>query len=254
MRYAGVRLDTVGKTCRAGMLAWAAMLCVGRVSIACPLALGQPAAVDRARALADSARGFRLVISVEDRRLWAIIGADTLLAAPIGVASGASLDYQGRRWTFETPRGPRTVLAKDSLPVWVPPEWHYYEVARARGLAVKPLVVGRPVVLADGRQLVVRGPLVGLVGPDSTFTPLPVADEIIFDGAVYIPPLGTASRRILGELGAYRLDLGDGYLLHGTADPASIGRAATHGCIRLRDADLAWLYEFVPIGSRVFIY
>ena len=154
---------------------------------------------------------------------------------------------------METPRGRRTVVAKDSLPVWVPPEWHYYEVARARRLLVRNLTVGRPTELGDGRRLEVRQSAVGIVGPDSAFTVLPPEEEIIFDGVLFIPPLGTANRRIPGELGAYRIDLGGGVLLHGTRDMTSVGQATTHGCIRLRDADIAWLYEFVPIGARVFI-
>jgi hypothetical protein len=136
----------------------------------------------------------------------------------------------------------------------VPPEWHYYEVAHARGLGVRNLTAGRPTELADGRWIDVRDTVVGIVGLDSVFTPLPPAEEIIFDDVLFIPPLGTTNRRIPGELGAYRIDLGGGYMLHGTPDPSSIGQAATHGCIRLSDADIAWLYEFVPIGTRVFIY
>ena len=126
---------------------------------------------ERAKALAEHARGFRLVISLLDRRLWAILETDTLLDAQIGVASGLSLDYQGRRWTFTTPRGRRTVIAKDSLPEWVPPDWHYYEVARARGLVVRRLVEGRSVELEDGRRIEVRGGTVGVIGTDSIFTP-----------------------------------------------------------------------------------
>jgi len=235
-------------------MAWTAGLCFTSVSPAASTALGQSSGPDRTRANADSAHGVRVVISVEDRRLWAILGADTLLSAPVGVASGASLEYQGRRWKFETPRGRRTVVAKDSLPVWVPPEWHYYEVASARGLVVRNLDVDRPTELEDGRRIEIRDAAVGIVGLDSAFTVLPPAEEIIFDGVLFIPPLGTANRRIPGELGAYRIDLGGGYMLHGTRDASSVGQAATHGCIRLRDADIAWLYEFVPIGARVFIY
>ena len=209
---------------------------------------------EQARGLAERARGFRLVISLDDRRLWAIIENDTLLDAPVGVASGLSLDYQGRQWRFTTPRGRRTVIAKDSLPDWVPPDWHYYEVARARGLVVRRLVEGRTVDLDDGRRLEVRSGAVGVTGTDSVFTPLSPEDEIIYDGFLFIPPLGSVNRRIAGELGTYRIDLGDGYLLHGTPHLDSIGMAATHGCIRLRDADIAWLYEFARIGLPVYIY
>ncbi|HEX9564832.1 MAG TPA: L,D-transpeptidase, partial [Gemmatimonadaceae bacterium] len=66
--------------------------------------------------------------------------------------------------------------------------------------------------------------------------------------------VGTLNRMIQGELGRYALDLGDGYLIHGTPDPSSIGRAVTHGCIRLGDRDITWLYRHVPVGTPVYIY
>ena len=34
----------------------------------------------------------------------------------------------------------------------------------------------------------------------------------------------------------------------------SIGKAATHGCMRLRDEDIEWLYQFVPVGTKIYIY
>ena len=207
-----------------------------------------------ARSLAARARGFRLVISLSDRRLWVLLNTDTLRTAPIAVASGATLAYQGKRWSFRMPRGRRVILGKDSLPVWIPPDWHYYEVARERGLVVRLLLATQPVPLMDGTSLVIRSGFVGLLGPDSSFVPLPPNDEIIADGMLFIPPVGTMNRRIYGELGSYRIDLGNGYLLHGTPHGESIGRPATHGCVRLRDDDIAWLYEFVYKGVPVYIY
>jgi hypothetical protein len=207
-----------------------------------------------ARDRAARARGFRLVVSLSERRLWAIVGVDTVMTASIAIGTDSVLAYQGKRWRFRTPRGVHTVARKDSLPVWIPPEWHYYEVARQRGLAVAPLSRGRPVALDDRGRLEVRGDVVGVAGPDASFEALPADEEIIADGVLYIPPLGTRNRRIAGELGRYRLDLGEGYMLHGTPREESIGRAATHGCIRLREDDIAWLYEFVRIGTRVYIY
>ncbi|AHG92593.1 ErfK/YbiS/YcfS/YnhG family protein (plasmid) [Gemmatirosa kalamazoonensis] len=202
----------------------------------------------------ERARGLRVVVSVLDRRLWAIADDDTLLTAPVAVGSDAVLQYEARRWRFATPRGQRRVVRKDSLPVWTPPEWHYYEVAREHGLAVRRLAADRPVTLSDGRRLEIRRAVVGVVDPDGTFAELPVDEEIVFDGALFIPPLGTRNRRIAGELGRYRLDLGDGVSIHGTPWKESIGQAVTHGCIRVGDVDMAWLYEFIPVGTRVFIY
>jgi hypothetical protein len=209
---------------------------------------------DAFRARAEQQRGFRLIISLAERRLYAMYDQDTLRNASVAVASEAELSHQGRRWRFTTPRGRRVVVRKDSLPVWVPPEWHYYEVARERGLIVRQLTAAQPAQLDDGTRLEVRGPLVGIVELDSTFTSLPPGDEIIFDGFLFVPPLGTRNRQIEGELGRYRLDLGEGFALHGTPHQDSIGQAATHGCIRLLDEDIAWLYHFVAIGTPVYIY
>jgi lipoprotein-anchoring transpeptidase ErfK/SrfK len=55
-------------------------------------------------------------------------------------------------------------------------------------------------------------------------------------------------------LGVERLYLGDGYGLHGTDEPESIGQSASHGCVRLRNEDIETLYRIVPIGTVVYIY
>jgi len=69
-----------------------------------------------------------------------------------------------------------------------------------------------------------------------------------------IPPPGDARRRAEGELGGYVLNLGDGYLIHGTKNEALLGRPASHGCVRLGALDLERLYTEIPRGARVFIY
>lgn len=43
------------------------------------------------------------------------------------------------------------------------------------------------------------------------------------------------------------------YRIHGTAIPASIGKAVSSGCIRLLNADVVDLYERVPLGTRVIV-
>jgi lipoprotein-anchoring transpeptidase ErfK/SrfK len=43
------------------------------------------------------------------------------------------------------------------------------------------------------------------------------------------------------------------YRIHGTRDPASIGRAVSSGCIRMLNSDIVELYERVPIGTRVVV-
>jgi murein L,D-transpeptidase YcbB/YkuD len=43
------------------------------------------------------------------------------------------------------------------------------------------------------------------------------------------------------------------YGIHGTNKPWSIGRYASHGCIRMRNRDVEELFEWVPIGTSVKI-
>jgi len=42
-----------------------------------------------------------------------------------------------------------------------------------------------------------------------------------------------------------------GYGIHGTNEPKSIGKAASHGCIRMAKADLEELYGLVNVGDTV---
>jgi lipoprotein-anchoring transpeptidase ErfK/SrfK len=42
-----------------------------------------------------------------------------------------------------------------------------------------------------------------------------------------------------------------GYGIHGTNAPGSIGKSASHGCIRMRNADVEELFELVPVGTQV---
>jgi len=44
-----------------------------------------------------------------------------------------------------------------------------------------------------------------------------------------------------------------GYGIHGTNEPRSIGRAASHGCIRLRNRDAEDFFERVQVGDAVEI-
>jgi hypothetical protein len=208
----------------------------------------------RTLAAAEADPQLRIVISLNDRLLWAIIGSDTLLTAPVAVSMDMGFKYAGKTWRFETPRGVRTVLAKHENPVWVPPDWHYAEVAREHGLALAPMSAKKTKLL-DGSWLEVRDSTIGIVDVETReFSFLPIDEEIVFDGTLFIPPLGTRNRRIEGELGYHSLDTGNGILLHGTRHKSSIGTAATHGCIRLRDQDISWLWEMVPLNRRVYIY
>jgi lipoprotein-anchoring transpeptidase ErfK/SrfK len=44
-----------------------------------------------------------------------------------------------------------------------------------------------------------------------------------------------------------------GYGIHGTNAPRSVGHAASHGCIRLRNRDMERLFTLLRVGDRVVI-
>ncbi len=55
-------------------------------------------------------------------------------------------------------------------------------------------------------------------------------------------------------LGARAIYLGSSiYRIHGTNDPASIGKAASSGCIRMLNADVEELYRNVKVGATVIV-
>lgn len=208
-----------------------------------------------ARAVADKSEGYRILVDLFAKTLRVVDREDTLRSASVATAMNASLEYGGRVWRFETPRGVRTVRRKDKDPVWTPPEWHFAEVALEHGLKLHSLQRGRAVRLKDGTRLLVQGDEVGIIRPGTKeFQPMILDEHIVFDNTLFVPPEGTKHRQIAGELGHFRLDLGNGYLLHGTPYAKSIGAAVTHGCVRLRDEDIEWLYENVPVGTKVYIY
>ena len=69
-----------------------------------------------------------------------------------------------------------------------------------------------------------------------------------------VPPPGDPSRKVEGELGKYALDIGDGFLIHGTKNEEALGRPVSHGCIRLGAEALEKLYKAVSVGTKVYIY
>ncbi|MBV9109460.1 MAG: L,D-transpeptidase [Gemmatimonadetes bacterium] len=201
----------------------------------------------RHRRAADALTGRKIVVSIYDRRLWLIDGTDTLLTTEVGVGMGSVTTPRGRVYDFNTPRGLRRVLLKEEEPKWNPPDWHYYSLAeRVRQFPAEGLT------LDDGRRVVRRGAWVGYQDPGG-FTPIPQDSSLFFNGILYIPPFGTENRKVPGVLGHFKLDTGDGIMIHGTDDPLAIGFPATHGCIRVADEPLEELYREVDVGTPVYI-
>jgi hypothetical protein len=210
--------------------------------------------------LDSSAAGGRyLVVSIADRRLWYRAGDSLLFTTRVATGTGKVLakGAGGKdQWKFETPRGRLVVLNKEADPAWVPPDWHYVEVAHKKKLGLLTLKRGDQVPQPDGSVVAVNGANVIRRLPDGTEEVLEAAEgrDLILNGKVVIPPFGTNQRRFPGVVGTHRLNLGDGYALHGTDVPSSIGTAASHGCVRLRNEDIETLYRIVPVGTPVYIY
>jgi lipoprotein-anchoring transpeptidase ErfK/SrfK len=198
-----------------------------------------------------------IVVSINDNRLWYREGSRTLFTSRVATGSGKELVQEGGlHWKFETPRGRLVVESKETDPVWVPPDWHYMELASKKHLGVIKLARNQTIAVAKGLKIAVVGNDVVTEFPDGHMEPFETREgkEIVANGNIIVPPFGTNQRKYTGTLGVNRLYLGDGYGLHGTDEPASIGRSASHGCVRLRNEDIETLYRIVPVGTVVYIY
>jgi lipoprotein-anchoring transpeptidase ErfK/SrfK len=173
-----------------------------------------------------------LVVSLAEKRVLYLKGQDTLYKAPVAVGSGKTLVMGGTTKRFVTPRGRMSITHKELDPIWVPPNWHYIEYARKTGRGIIDMSNASPGALAGypAGRVPVRG------------------------NSVIIPPWGSPQRAHKGVLGVAKLEMYDGYYFHGTDDESSIGTNASHGCIRMRKADILWMYKNVPVGTQVYIY
>jgi hypothetical protein len=205
---------------------------------------------------AEAANQPYLVVSIADHMLWFKRGSEVLFEAPIATGSGKELVTDGGQWRFETPRGRLSVQAKEENPAWVPPDWHFIELAHKRGLGVVKLSSGQSIRSGDGVITVRNGEVVRQYSDGRTVSLGGGTEgrEIVSGGNVIIPPFGTTARRYLGVLGTRRLKMGDGYAIHGTNKPETIGRSVSHGCVRMRNEDIERLYPMVPVGTPVYIY
>lgn len=79
--------------------------------------------------------------------------------------------------------------------------------------------------------------------PDWAF--IEEGEEIPKDGS------GRAERFVMGD---YAVAIGDGYYLHGTLYKRLLGRNVSHGCVRLGDDDIEFIYKTAKIGTRVILF
>lgn len=205
---------------------------------------------------ANRTRGAKILVSTGQRWLWFVVGRDTLLSVPVAVGMNSDFSYGGRKFHFSTPISRRKVLKKEENPVWTVPEWHYMEKAAQRDLELVRLTPNSRVELSDGTFLAVKEDKVGRINQFGNFWGFTPGTELVFDGKIFVPPMTTVQRRVPDALGPYKLDTGDGYLIHGTHiyNEESVGEAVSHGCVRMDNYDLERLYYMVDRGTPVFIF
>jgi lipoprotein-anchoring transpeptidase ErfK/SrfK len=91
------------------------------------------------------------------------------------------------------------------------------------------------------------------VGKSSTPTPqgtFAIINRV--PNPAWFGPSGTVAPGKNNPLGSRWMGLSaKGYGIHGTNVPSSIGKAASHGCVRMRQQDLEELFEMVTVGTTV---
>lgn len=187
---------------------------------------------------------FVITVSTTENMVYAHRNGQLMFKAMCSTGKNTTFTAAGHTRVFRTPIGRFRIQSKETNPVWVPPDWHFHEEARKWGLDAVRLQHGERIA-----DLYVRGRNVYSHGYE-----LPAGKLIVRSGAVVIPPVGTRQREFEGVLGTHRLNLGDGYALHGTEAVGDLGRPVSHGCVRLHNADIAMLYEMANLGDEVVIY
>ncbi len=185
-----------------------------------------------------------ITVSTAENRVYARRNGELVFEAICSTGKNTVLHTRGETKVFRTPIGRFKIISKEENPKWVPPDWHYIEEAQSNGLRAVHLDYGECIadLCARGRNVYSNG------------YPIEGGQLLVRGGAVVIPPVGTTARQFPDVLGTHRLNLGDGYALHGTQQVRQLGRNVSHGCVRLRNEDIAQLYQMASVGDEVIIY
>lgn len=218
-----------------------------------------------------------ILVSTAENKVYVRRDRKVIFEAVCSTGKGTTLVDNGRTMVFSTPIGKFRIVSKEEHPLWVPPDWHYVEEARKTGMRVVRLNAGDSIDATTGNATaparetgvwkwlgseaaVPAAPVLKVKGNtvveirDGVERELPAGEMIRAGNTLVIPPVGVKQRQFDKVLGSYRLNLGDGYALHGTQQTTQLGRSVSHGCVRLGDADIAALYAMASVGDEVVIY
>jgi L,D-transpeptidase ErfK/SrfK len=219
------------------------------------------------------------------RALWIALAASTVLAAtrrepplpPLGPVLGAEsweythendtlLDVAARSGVGFIP----LVALNPGVDVWVPPENTRVRLPTDYTLPDAPrtgIVINVPEMRLYDYTGDPNAPTVLAVAVGDIQDPTPIGEFRV--GGKRVDPVWNVPESIRAErpdlpavvpagpdnpLGDRWLTLGtSSYGIHGTNNLWSIGREATHGCVRLYNDDMRALFDRVPVGTRVRI-
>lgn len=197
------------------------------------------------------------------RRRWLRILAFTLLT--LAVATTALAGYIVSKGGFYSQLA--TLPASEANKIEVKPQGVYVVVdTHANRLRVyKDGQLLREAICSTGSGTVLRDPRNGKTWIfdtpygerkvlRKTRDPIWYKPDWAFIEEGQLPPKNPAERADDISLGKYGLYMGDGYIIHGTIFQSLLGRKLTHGCVRLGDDDLEFVFQNVPVGAPVFLY
>lgn len=126
--------------------------------------------------------------------------------------------------------------------------------AQEQQAAERRIVISIPdrklALIADGRLVKTYDIAVGAPASPSPAGVFTIANQI--EHPTWYGPTDVVAPGKANPLGTRWMGLSKkGYGIHGTNAPQSIGRNASHGCIRMRNADVEELFTLVQVGDAV---
>lgn len=147
---------------------------------------------------------------------------------------------------YVLPPGPRTGVVLNLA------EYRMYYFPDARN-GEDPVVMTYPISIGrmDWETPLGLTSVISKVRNPAWYPPESVRQEHLADGDPLPRVVPPGPDNPLGKF-AMRLGL-PGYLIHGTNRPAGVGMRVTHGCIRMFPEDIEYVFEHIPVKTKVRI-